>query len=144
MTRDLDLTLGDVPYDAMRRLLDDWRMKTPHLKVLFQLSQLMVTREVEAGDQLDQAEKLVLAREYRPFSHSQSPVFQKAWQTHFDEEAAAQSGRDVYPACIVLMASYTLGRFKDDIECTRRGFVLLSYQIASRSPCCRTRRPIWL
>lgn len=40
------------------------------------------------------------------------------WQAHFDQEAAAQAGRDVYPGCIVLMASYALNRFRDDIGCT--------------------------
>ncbi|NEK19758.1 hypothetical protein [Rhizobium leguminosarum] len=119
MTRDFDLMLGDKPYDAMRRLLDDWRCKTPHLKVMFSLSELMIHREAEVGERLSQAEVKALSGEYRPFALSQSPAYQKAWQAHFDEEAAAQAGRDVYPACIVLMASYALSRFRDDIECSK-------------------------
>lgn len=117
MTRDFDLMLGDKPYDAMRRLLEDWRWKAPHLKMLFHLSDLMVVREGEVHERLERAENEVRSGEYKPFMVSASPVFQKAWQAHFDETASAQSGRDVYPTSIVLQGSYALGRFRDDISC---------------------------
>lgn len=118
MTRDLDFMLGDKPYDAMRRLIDDWRPKMPHLKVLFSLSQLMIQREAEVMERLELAEKAALDEDHAPFRLMSSPEYQKAWQAHFDEELAAQSGRDVYPGCIVLMASYALTRFRDDIGCS--------------------------
>lgn len=118
MTRDFDLIVGDTSYDAMRRLLDDWRCKSPHLQVLFRLADLIVVREIEAEQRLDRAERSVRSDEYRPFILSGSPTFQKAWQAHFNETAAAQSGRDVYPASIVLQGSYSLGRFRDDIGCS--------------------------
>lgn len=117
MTRDLDLMLGDKIYDAMRRLLDDWRFKSPHVKMLFGLSRLMVQREREVWDRLENAEKAALSGDYRPFALSQSPEYQPAWQAHYNEEASAQAGRDIYPGCIVLMASFALSRFRDDIGC---------------------------
>lgn len=118
MTRDLDFMLGDKAYDAMRRLLDDWRHKAPHIQLLFVLAQLMVKREQEAGERLDVAEKEALSGPYKPFRLSQSPEFMQAWNTSFLEQEAAQAGRDVYPGCIVLMGSYALTRFRDDIVCS--------------------------
>lgn len=117
MTRDFDLMLGDKVYDAMQRLAEEWRHKTPHLIHLFELSSLMIQRETEVEERLEAAEKVALSEGCSPFQRPQSPEFQKAWQAHFDEEAAAQSGRDVYPGCIVLMSSYALSRFRDDIGC---------------------------
>jgi hypothetical protein len=116
MTRDLDLMLGDNSYDAMRRLLEDWRFKSPHLTLLFGLGQQMIKREGQVWQRLSAAEAAAMAAGcYRPMA---SPAYQEAWQAHYDEEGTAQSGRDVYPGCIVLMASYALGRFRDDIGCT--------------------------
>ncbi|WP_141105699.1 hypothetical protein [Rhizobium sp. R693] len=122
MTRDFELMLGDKAYDAMRRLLDDWRLKAPHLQLLYSLSRLMVQREADAERRVTEATETAVARGYGPLGISREPGFQKAWQAHFDEEGTAQAGRDVYPGCIVLMASYALSRFRDDIECTRQSW----------------------
>jgi hypothetical protein len=116
MTADLDFMMGDKPYDAMRRLLDDWRFKAPHVKFLYFLSKLMIDREREAGERLELAENTALAVEPRPLRLN-SPEFLRAWYAHFEEEAAAQSGRDVYPGCIVIMGSFAISRFRDDIGC---------------------------
>ncbi|MBY3544790.1 hypothetical protein HFN69_21975 [Rhizobium laguerreae] len=122
MTRDLDFMLGDKCYDAMRRLLDDWRLKAPHLQLLYSLSRLMIQREADAERRVTEATEAALLKGYGPLGISREPGFQKAWQTQFDEQGAAQAGRDVYPGCIMLMASYALSRFRDDIECTRQNW----------------------
>lgn len=60
MTRDLDLMLGDKCYDAMRRLLDNWRLKAPHLQFLYSLSLLMIQREADAERRVTEATETAL------------------------------------------------------------------------------------
>lgn len=116
MTRDIDFRMGDIAYDAFRRLAEYWRPRMPHLQVMYELSALMIERERDVGDRLAAAEQIALRQNEGNGLMIQNPTFKAAWDAHWDEEATAQSGRDVFPASIMLLAASALKRFRDDLE----------------------------
>lgn len=115
MTRDFDLKLGDIAYDAIYRLAEHWRHNETHVDYLFRLMALMIDRYDEAENRLNEASNIEDKRQREGVYLPRSPEFLKAWHAHYDEEGAAVFGQVTYSGCIVMLASNALERFRDDI-----------------------------
>ncbi|MBD3849048.1 hypothetical protein IED13_25395 [Bosea sp. SSUT16] len=115
MTKDCDIMIGDVVYNALYRLVETWRHNTPHLAHLYSLAELMAVRRREADDRLEaafrkEAGKGGMSRQ------PHSPEFLEAWHAHYGEEGAAISGQYLYPGLLLVFASNALKRFRDDMD----------------------------
>jgi hypothetical protein len=112
LTKDGDLKLGDTVYNALFRLVEQWRYTSPSLNTLFALVYEMKRREGELDHQSGEA--------FPPFDIAKYPLVDETGIARVhqlnDEAAAAQLSSRAYAGSIVIILNSLLQRFRDDID----------------------------
>lgn len=116
VTKDWDIQVGDTPYNALFRLVEEWRLNAPHLRHLFDLVAAMRVRRKELDDRMDRLGEEKRARfDIRTYLKPDEQ-FTTAFHANIDEHRVADYGFATYAGCIVLILSGSLLRFRDDLD----------------------------
>jgi hypothetical protein len=111
LTKDGDLRLGSVPYNAMFRLVQSWRFNAPAMRLMFDTVREMRSTRSKLEKNLEE----ILARgpaRGRFLQSTDVPLYHAA----NDAIGAADVSRAALAGSLMIVLSSLLGRFKNDLD----------------------------
>ena len=117
-TKDGDIKVEDTVYNGLYRLVEAWRLNSPHLRFLFEMMKVMRVRRIGLDDKMNQVGEDKRARFDIKTYLQPDPVFTEAMHTVGDEQTSADFGYVTYAGSLVMLLSGSLSRFRDDIDAT--------------------------